>query len=672
MKSTENISQLTLILTMTLLSMGLLFSCKNRKEENTMPEAISAIIDTLRSGNVAEAIRMTDQIKSRALAEGDSSLWSEAMVQQGVNAYYQGNSALVLASSDSALRWIERQQPSPSRARILARAYQTHGAYYDQFHFNADSSIFYLRKAVDNVELSGIRSDLPQAYGNYANALRMGAELDSAALYYHRAISSADSLSLETMHYIPLYNGIAAVFTDMQDYDNGSKWWGKSMDILSSMNQFDKFSTLTGYGNHLYYKKDYPEAEKIFIKVKEMLDSVPGAEWETMFNNVNIADIYIRTGRARQADKMLDKAIEFFTLKQANPTVISYIQTLRMRAATALGDYTKGLEMASLYPEADTLRLEQHLARLKALEELYANIGNHRLAYATRCRHDQLDDSLRSYHLSQQISALNAIYQRDHRILNLEAGNTMQQAHIYKLTAGIAISLVIIVGLILFFVVRRANLKRREEKMMNKIISLRQENLRNRVTPHFIYNALNHELHNEKKGKTSHLNSLVDLIRRQQIIASEILIPFSEELKFTDDYISVIGDNGRDPFSYTYSIEPDTNPEFPFPSMTLQILVENAFKHGFTTIEPGKERRLYITVKRISDGRISVSVFNNCGTMPSGVEKGGTGLRVLVETIRLINEHNKGQTHFNINTHAELNGLTGCLATITLPDNLKP
>lgn len=671
MKSTANHSKLTLLLIMTTV-MAVLSACEEQQKDIGMPNEIEAINDTLRTGNIARAISMTDLLKSEAVSRGDSALWSEAMVQQGVNAYYQGNPALLLSSSDSAIYWLERQKPFPALARVLAKAYQTHGAYFDQYYFNADSSIYYLRKAVENVEHSGIRSDLPQAYGNYANALRMGASLDSAALYYHKAISIADSLQLEPIHYIPLYNGMAAVFTDMHDYDNGAKWWEKSMDIIDTMNHFDKFNTLTGYGNHLYYRGEYTEAEKVFTRLKDMLDSIPGSEWEAMFTNVNLADIWIRTGSPRQAEKILDQAVRYFSEDQPNPVVISYIQTLRMRAATALGDYTRGLEMAKQYPEADTLRLEQHLARLKALENLYANIGNHRLAYITRCRHDHLEDSLRSYHLSQQISALNAIYQRDHRILNLEAGNTRQQAHIYKLTAGIAISLAIIVVLILFFVVRRINAGRREEKMMNKIISLRQENLRNRVTPHFIYNALNHELHNAKNGKPSHLDSLVDLIRKQQIVTSEILIPFSEEKKFTEDYIRVIGDNGRDPFKYEYFIDPAIDPNFPFPSMTLQILVENAFKHGFTTLKPETERYLHISVKRADNERIAVSVFNNCGSSPSNAEKGGTGLRVLLETIRLINEHNRQQTYFNIDTKAELNGLNGCNATITLPDNLKP
>ena len=671
MKLPANTYGLTLLL-LSAIVLTSLASCRRESKQAAFNQEVADITDMLRTGNVEQAIRMTEDLKRRSLAKGDSATWSEVMVQQGVNAYYQGNPPLVLSSADSALRWLERQKSTPALASLLAKAYQTKGAYYDQYYFNPDSTTFYLRRSVDNVEKSGIRTDLPQAYGNYANALRMGSVLDSAALYYHRAISVADSLGLETEHYIPLYNGIAGVFTDMHDYDNSAIWWAKSMGILESMNQFDKFNTLSGYGNHLYYTGDFQGAQDIFTRLRRMLDSVPGTEWEKMFANVNLADTYIRNGQPRRGEALLDTAARYFTTEQPNPIAISYIQTLRMRAATELGNFSGGLEMARQHPEADTMRLEQHLARLKALENLYANIGNHRLAYATRCRHDQLDDSLRSDHLRKQISALNAIYQRDHRILNLEAGNTEQRARIYKLTAGIAIATAIIIGLVLFFVVRRINVRKREERMMSKIISLRQENLRNRVTPHFIYNALNHELHNEKKGKPSHLDSLVGLIRRQQIIASEILIPFSEELKFTEDYISVVGDDGRDSFTYSCTISQDIDKDFPFPAMTLQILVENAFKHGFPTLAPGTERVLLINVEHASDGMIRVSVFNNIGDMPSAAEKGGTGMKVLVETLRLINEHNRIQTQFHIDPDTELNGMHGYKATITLPENLKP
>lgn len=661
MKPTASFSKLIFLFTAIAVATGMTM-CGDKETRTGMRQEIADINDTLRAGNIAAAIRITDELKEKAIAQGDSASWSELMVQQGVNSYYIGNPDLLLASTDSAIKWLERRQPTKERARVLAKAYQTHGAYYDQYYFNPDSTALYLRKSVDNVELSGRRTDLPQAYGNYANAMRMASSLDSAAIYYHRAIAIADSLGLDDAHYIPLYNGIAAVFTDMRDFDNGGVWWKKSVDILGSMNQFDKFNTLTGYGNYLYYLEDYPKAEQVFSQLRDMLDSLPDSRWERMFTDVNLADIHISLGNIQQAKERLDSTAIYFAKEQPNPVALSYIHTLQMRSALAEGNTKLATAISNANPDSDTLRLEQRLARLKTLENLYEQTGNYRQAFTTRKLYDHLNDSLRSHTLKHQISALNAIYQRDNRILNLEAANTRQQAHIYMLVAAVAFSIAIIVGLIFIFVFRRIKSNLREEKMMNKIITLRQENLRNRVTPHFIYNALNHELHNTSHGMPSHLDSLVSLIRRQQIVASEMLIPFAEELKFVDDYIRVMGD---DHLNYTYSIEPDIDPEFLFPSMTLQILVENAFKHGFPSLAPDAERRLDISVRHAERGRIAVSVFNN-GTSAPSADTSGTGLRVLLETIRLINDRQHTNIEFRIESEAEMEGEKGYRAVITL------
>lgn len=645
--------------------------CGKQGDDTNLSDGINEINDSLRTGNLKAAIRISDRLKAKALEKKDSALWSEIMVQQGINSYYQGNPELLVASTDSAIEWLERQKPGLERARILAKAYQTHGAYYDQYNFNPDSTAYYLRKSVDNVELLGIPTELPQAYGNYANAMRMASSLDSAAIYYHRAINIADSLELDDANYIPLYNGIAGVFSDMRDFDNSEIWWKKSLDIFESMNQFDKFNTLTGYGNFLYYSEKYPEAESVFTRLRNMLDSMPDSRWEKMFTDVNIADIYINTGRTSDAKELLDSTLNYFSTEQPNPVALSYIHTLQLESYVSDGNHQKALDLSKRYPDSDTLRLEQRLARLKSLENLYQECGNYRKAFDTRKLYDNLNDSLRSYTLKHQISTLNSIYQRDQRILNLEASNTQQKAHIYMLIAAVAFSIAIIVGLVFFFVLRRINSRLREEKMMNKIVSLRQENLRNRVTPHFIYNALNHELLSTSHGLPSHLDALVGLIRKQQIVASEMLIPFAEEIKFVEDYIKVIGDNSANPLKYTYSIDPGIDPRFLFPSMSLQILVENAFKHGFTSLAKDEERILNIAVRAADENRIAVAVFNNGATNLSP-ESTGTGLRVLLETIRLINERQRTNIKFIVNSDYELDGRHGYCATITLPSNLKP
>ncbi|MDE6340768.1 MAG: histidine kinase [Muribaculaceae bacterium] len=614
-------------------------ACSGEKDDiSGSPAEISAISDSLRAGNMPGAMRLAGDIKATALLQGDSMRWSEAMVEQGVIAYYQRDPRTLATSADSAIRWLERHTPDKNKARILAKAYQTYGSYFDQYHYNADSTAKYLRKAVDYAELSGIRSDLPQYYGNYANTMRLAGSLDSAAIYYHRAISIADSLTLPEANYIPLYNGIAGVFSDMHDFDNGLIWWNKSMDIYGVMDQYDKFNTLSGLANLYYYKGDYRDAERVLTRLDNLLDSIPESTWERMFNNINLADTYIRLGRVGEAMPILEKSSEFFTTRQPNPMVVSYIHTLLIRAATSAGDYAEGKRVALTHPESDTLRLEQHVARLKALEDLYASSGDYSRAYSYRTRHDAVQDSLRSYKLRQRISALNLLYQRDRRILNLQTENTRQSAHIYKLIAAVAIAVAVIVVLVLMSMMRRYNARKREDRMMNKIIKLREENLRNRVTPHFIYNALNQELFRKTHGEESHLESLLNLIRRQQYAMSDILIPFAEELRFVDDYIDVIGANCKGRLRYTCLIDPVIDTGLLFPSMALQILVENAFKHGFRSLPAEVDRRLEIEMRPEKDNRVSVTVTNNCGPDHTDTDHKGTGLRVLLETMRLIKE----------------------------------
>ena len=666
--------RLSLLLSLAVIAIiaGGMASCVRKDRTENLCSCVAEINDTLRAGHLKEAVQLTEALKMRALKNNDSLLWSHGMVLQGVNAYYQRDPGLVLASNDSAVAWLERQPLTPETAYMLARAYQTRGAYYDQFSYNPDSSSMSLRRAIYYTELSGRTNDLPQVYANFANSLRIASVLDSAAIYYHRAITVADSLRMPAERYIALYNGIASVLTDMRDFDNSAYWWQKSLDILSEMNTYDKFNTLTGYGNDLYYREDYEGANRVFRSLKVMLDSIPDSDWERHFTSVNLADTEIRLGRTVPATSVLDSAARYFTEVQPNPVVTCFTRTLQMRAALVDGDIPRALALAEKYPVNTSMRLEQLLARLSVLEEVYRAAGLYKEAYNMNIRYGQLNDSLRSYKLKQHISTINAMYQRDRRILNLEAERTHQEVRIFRLFAIMACLIALTVALVLFSIIRRGRIRRREEKMMRKIVTLRQENLRNRITPHFIYNALNHELNHARAHTPYHLDALVRLIRRQQYVTSEMVIPFKEELSFVNDYIHVMADSMRDRPEYLCTMPEGLQLDFLFPSMALQILVENAFRHGLKSLPPGERGYLVISLSIEEGDRVAVTVFNSCGSGNDSSQGSGTGLRVLVEPIRLINERNKEKTIFSINTQSILNGIAGCTATINLPLSLKP
>lgn len=633
-------------------------------------ETIRTISDSIQTGNMDDAVRRTALLKSEALADGDSLTWAEAVIEDATVDYYMARPGQLMAKADTVLGWLERQPHNKILSGTRARAYQLKGGYYDQYHFNGDSTIRYMRLCADYMERAGDPDRLPQIYGNLANAMRMGGHLDSAAYYYHRAIYLCDSLDLKPGQFQPLYCGIAAVFTDMRDFDNSAKWWERAMSQYGEMGPYDKFQALSGLGNDLYYREDYKGTERVFGQLREFLDSVPGARWEQMFTDVNLADAWLRLGTPQRATAVLDTVARFFTDEQPNPVCMSYIHTLQMRHADYTGDEGRVERLIAAHPVSDTMRLEQRLARLEFLDNYYSQTARWEDAYKVHMKRDRLQDSLRSYRLRQQISAMNATYSRDARILRLQAATQRHQARIYRLLAVIGLVVICLLGLMVYVLHARARQRRREQKMVDKIVSLRQANLRNRITPHFIYNALNHELSHKEKPGTSHIDSIVSLLRRQQSVAGEVLIPFADELAFVDDYITVSADDGRGPLDYRCRIgEGIDTATFMFPSMVLQILVENAFKHGFSTLPPDAGRRLEIDVRREGEA-VTVSVFNNSGTAAASRPGGGTGLRVVLETIRLLNERNRPASGFKLETDAVHDGLRGCLATVTVPADL--
>lgn len=621
----------------------------------------------MRAGNTAAAERSLLQLKQEASVRKDSDLWARLMVQQAVLGYYTGTPGSMVESADSVIEWLGRQTPDTTRLSLLAKALQCRSAYYDRFRYDPDSSCMYLRHSVGILEKIGPDRNLAISYGNYANAMRMRGSLDSAAVYYHRAITLADSLKLVPDDYISLSNGLAGVFTDMRDFDNSATWWQRSMELLPEMGPYDKFNTLTGYGNDLYYRKDYPEANKIFDQLANYLDSVPDSEWERMFTAVNLADTHLRLGYTTPATPLLDSAEKYFTTEQPNPVCLSYIRTLRMREAWLRGDRATTERLIARYPADNTMRPEQLLARLEFLYHYYDESHQPDKALRAHFRYDRLLDSMRSDQLRQQISALNATYKRDNRILNLQAENNNNRARIFRLWMLTAVSIAILLVILAAIVIAKIRNERREKRMMDKIISLRTENLHNRVTPHFVYNALNHVLARQDSRKED-ISRLVRLIRHQQSVASEVMVPLREELSFVDDYVSVMADNVTGTFRYRCDTEEgiDTS-EVKFPSMALQILVENAFKHAFPQLPEDADKTLDIHVGHTPAGNIYVSVFNNTAGESRIAGRGdGLGMRIVMETIRIIKEKYRLNIDFKVDSNAEYGGQTGYLATITL------
>lgn len=101
--------------------------------------------------------------------------------------------------------------------------------------------------------------------------------------------------------------------------------------------------------------------------------------------------------------------------------------------------------------------------------------------------------------------------------------------------------------------------------------------------------------------------------------------------------------------------------------MLIQIPVENAVKHALRGKEG--ERRLWITVTRTANA-ISIKVTDNGGGYrPNSRNRGtGTGMKVIMQTIQILNMKNKETIDVSVHNVLLDSGETGCEVAFLLPD----
>ena len=158
------------------------------------------------------------------------------------------------------------------------------------------------------------------------------------------------------------------------------------------------------------------------------------------------------------------------------------------------------------------------------------------------------------------------------------------------------------------------------------------DNLSAQLNPHFLFNSLNSikSLIEENPSKARRaIDLLSDLLRSSLYEKDEDLISIKEELALVNDYIEL--EKLRFEERLLLNITLDKNLEqVKIPSLSIQLLVENAIKHGIDKSIRGGIVRLVI-VK--SEDQIMISV-QNPGKITSNNSK-GLGLNNLIERLAL-------------------------------------
>ena len=121
------------------------------------------------------------------------------------------------------------------------------------------------------------------------------------------------------------------------------------------------------------------------------------------------------------------------------------------------------------------------------------------------------------------------------------------------------------------------------------------KNLRSQLNPHFLFNSLYSiraliELDPEK-AKSS-VTTLSNLLRQSLILGKEKLITLEEELKLAKNYLDLEKIRFEERLEVRWHIENELL-SFEIPPFSLQMLVENAIKHGISNLQSGGIIEIY-------------------------------------------------------------------------------
>lgn len=567
--------------------------------------------------------------------------------------------------------FIERQHSSSQMADLESECFNMKGNIFARVG-NMDSAEICFRKAYE-LRMRGTRIEVvPDILMNLADANNRLGKLDIGAAWYRRALLMCDSLHIASTKKPPIYYGLAQVYVTMRDFEQCDYYYNLAGESYDSMLPYEKYIYLNNRGTSYYYREDYQTAIKYFQKVIDLVEGYADMSFELNLGRLNLGDCYLQLNKVDLAVKYINECQLFFEGMGVS-TALYYIDTQKIELALLQKDFQEARRLLSESVVPPGIDPDMVHIRNKYLQQFYEETGNYKRAYHYLQRNNQLDDSIRNERVRMRTADLTLRYQQDstliaHRVLLQEQKNkvlVLRQTQ-FVVFAVAVVSILTAVFLYLYSKKKRALLLARNHRTVS---TLRLENIRNRLSPHFIFNVLNREMVERNVEEKQELSSLVKLMRRNLELVEQLCVTLAEELDFVKTYINLERRSLGPDFHSELKIEKDVQPEqIRIPSMMIQIPVENAVKHALR--EKEGERNLWVSVCRRGSGICIKITDNGGGYRPDSRNRGtGTGMKVIMQTIQILNNKNKEAIDVLVHNVSLQSGEMGCEVTFWLPDN---
>ena len=498
---------------------------------------------------------------------------------------------------------------------------------------------------------------------NIADASRQLGKLADASSWYRRANFLADSLNLHEAQN-SILAGLGQVYNDLRNYQLAHFYFRKAERQYPPRNPKDAHFFYNSWGN-VYSSQEKPaEALKCFLKAQKAARQM-GQPFMTAVVDANLGQTYLELNRLDSAQKYLANTTKFFFVQPNMQNDLQfYIDGLN--AALALKQNRLDKASAILSKPYDLSKMSPNYLYLyhKGWADLYERKGQFAKALQYQKLMKQYDDSLRNATMVSNVQENELRFKQDTAIVrrDLTLQSTQAEAKSSRLILLLVIGLLVVgvLALVVFYRYKSLRHKHQHREEMNRMMALKMENVRNRFSPHFVFNVLNIFISNLPKGvNVKPLRLLIQVLRANLLTCDQVAVSLEDELQMVMSYSSLRHETNPLLPMPRFDIAKEVNMSLMLPSMIIQIPVENALKHAFVGMEESGEKPQLDVKIWVEDGMLRIDVIDNgCGGAGALAGMGrkkanaaastGTGLRILNSTIEMLNAGNARKLYFRM------------------------
>ena len=650
-------------------------SCRLSKEpdgEVLLTDSILAIYQD----SMAEAPqKVLDVFSEKRLHMQDSLCFYLLLSYESKCYYYLNRMEDAFRTNKEVIRYCMDHASFDRSRALLAEAFNNQGVYWQELG-KRDSAIRVLKSSVDILQTTRNRSILTSVYINLADCHLQKGDYPHCGFYYRKALLVADSLGLGYRDHFAIYSGLAKLYLELENFPEANEYFVKAEQIGNSCTPYERYFFSNTRGNYYYNTKEYEKALDWFRKADRITEAFPQPLYKAIVRG-NLGEIFILIRQPDSARFYLDDARRLFGKAYEQPSFRYYMDGLYASLALLENDLSQAERLLSSAHDLNQVNPLYTYYNNRRMEELYYKKKDYRKAYEFKDKADMLNDSLRNVKVRNSLAEIDFRYRQDTTLLKMDIQliNARDEMSRWKTIAYYCVLLLLLsLSASLCWILYR---RRKHEKQywiqMATMNRLRMAVVRNRISPHFIFNALNIILPTFRQydGLDKPIRLLIKVLRGNLFFSEQIAVPLKDEIQLVKEYLQLRLLGNPDRIRIIWELPPEIPDTWKIPSMSVQIPVENAVKYAFDP--ENEEACIHIRIIE-KQGSLFIAIEDNgiglTADMQNRQEEQGTGygLKILRQTIDILNSRNKNKMNFIIQDRNLLEpGGHGTLVSLVVP-----